>query len=88
MPSWVGGDSVIRRDRELFARIAQVSRVVGDLTLTLLHVTPDNVEFARALREVGNQFGSLSGDLLARAAELEQEQPNGAEPRPPLGPPP
>jgi hypothetical protein len=65
------GTAVIEHDRELLARIARVNRGAGDITLALLHVTPDDNALADGFRELGKRYAALAADLLKRAEDLD-----------------
>lgn len=62
---------MIERDRELFASIARVNRGAGEITLALLHVTPDDNALAAGFRELGKGYATLAAELLKRAEDLD-----------------
>jgi len=61
---------VLKRDRELLARVAQVHRATGDITLELLALEIDDKAYSLGLRQIGQAFGQLATELVARAEEL------------------
>jgi hypothetical protein len=62
---------VIRRDRELLARLARVNGTVGQATIAMLQDMPSGDLPAAQLRALGTHLAELSADLLARAAEID-----------------
>jgi hypothetical protein len=62
---------MIRRDRELLARASRTSDAIGQAVVGILgeHSRPDP-DPAR-LRALGKNMATVSADLLARAAELD-----------------
>jgi hypothetical protein len=62
---------MIDADRILLGRISRVNRGLGELTLALLHVIPDDKQLAQGFRELGQRLGGLAEDLIVRADELD-----------------
>lgn len=55
---------------DVLTRVADITGRIGPLLVELLN-HPDTVETAEQLRRLGGHVGSLSAELLARAAELD-----------------
>lgn len=55
---------------DVLTRAAQMNRQIGPLLIELLN-TPEVPEQTEQLRELGQHLGSLSAEVLARAAELD-----------------
>jgi len=61
---------VLKRDRELFARIAAVNRACGEITIRLLSMQPDEEAYASGLLQLGQAFQHLGSELAERATDL------------------
>lgn len=55
---------------DVLTRVANLTNRIGPLLVELLNY-PDADEQAEQLRQLGRHVGSLSAELLARAAELD-----------------
>ena len=55
---------------DVLTRVADLTHRIGPLLVELLN-HPDTVEQAEQLRQLGAHVGSLSAELLSRAAELD-----------------
>jgi hypothetical protein len=62
---------VIRRDRELLARLTKVNSRLGAVVIELLEHQDDDGLPAAGLRPLGEHLAALGADLLARADELD-----------------
>lgn len=62
---------MIDADRNLLSQISRVNQGLGELTLALLHVIPDDEQLAQGFRELGRRLGGLAEDLIVRAEELD-----------------
>jgi hypothetical protein len=62
---------MIDADRNLLTQISRVNQGLGELTLALLHVIPDDKQLAQGFRELGRRLGGLAEDLIVRAEELD-----------------
>ncbi|RBM15247.1 hypothetical protein DI005_28405 [Prauserella sp. PE36] len=62
---------MIGRDRELFARLAQVNGHLGDVVVELMTHRDGGELPAEGLRRLAEVLGGITADLYARAAELD-----------------
>ena len=66
----VGGGVMAAPVADVLTRVADLTGRIGPLLVELLN-HPDAAEQAEQLRVLGQHVGSLSAELLARAAELD-----------------
>jgi hypothetical protein len=66
---------MIETDRQLLGRISRVNRGLGEITVALLDVDPDDDQLAQGFRELGQRLGGLAEDLIVRAEELDCHAP-------------
>ncbi|MFF5986876.1 hypothetical protein [Prauserella flavalba] len=71
---------MIRRDRELLARLSAVNTHLGEAVVELLHRQDGGQLPADGLRLLGKHLQELTTDLIARADELDAIE---SEPRVP-----
>ena len=62
---------MIKRDRELLARVARVNGRLGKVVLELFQYQDGGELPATGVRELGQALTALGADLLTRAAELD-----------------
>lgn len=63
---------MIKRDRELLARVAAMNTKLGLVVVTLVDQQDGGELPADGLRELGRYLGSLSVDLVNRADEIDE----------------
>ena len=66
----IGGDVMAEPVADVLTRVADMTGRIGPLLVELLNHS-DAVKQAEHLRQVGQHLGTLSTELLARAAEVE-----------------
>lgn len=66
----VGGAVMAEPVADVLSRVADLTSRIGPLLVELLN-HPDVAEQAEQVRALGQHVGSLSAELLARAAELD-----------------
>ncbi|WP_199430503.1 hypothetical protein [Qaidamihabitans albus] len=62
---------MIRKDRELLARLSALNTYLGEIVVELLHRQDGGELPADGLRQLGGHLQRLTTDLLARADELD-----------------
>ncbi|PRX48201.1 hypothetical protein B0I33_10415 [Prauserella shujinwangii] len=62
---------MIRRDRELLARLSALNTYLGEVVVELLHRQDGGELPADGLRRLGGHLQQLTADVLARADELD-----------------
>lgn len=63
---------MIRRDRELLARLSVVNQNLGAAVQRMLDRQEDGELHPDDLRRIGEQLGQLGADMVSRARELDK----------------
>lgn len=73
------GCRVHERDRRLLAGLARINTEIGNATIRLLTLQPDEAEYAAGLRHLGLDLVHIGARLIARSGELDGTLLNPAE---------